>query len=323
MTDSTIGSGGDYTTIESWADYAPTTLTEVWRGLCLNQEFSESFELSGSTSSASNYKELTTNAGASFIDHASASTNALRYNASNGAAITSSSASQTIFLNENYARITKLQVRNTDTAYGSKVLRVSGTGARVEQCICENASGANVASEPLNIFGTGTVASSLIVQRASGANVIAGLVNGAIAVNCTFVVPSDLTAATNGVGGGYSASTIKNCALFGVSNFYTGTAPTISDCYTDDPSPPSGSTGVTYSTSSGTYFENISDGTHDYRIKAGSSLIDNGTYDATNAPYDIIGTAFGSGTTDVGCWEIYTAPSFKVAWAINSNMVIN
>lgn len=316
MTDSTIGSGGDYPTLALWEAGAPPTLTEVWRGLCLNEEFTGSSTLvtiAGSTSTSSFYKELTTASGAGFADNANASTNALRYNASNGAAITSTASNYTIYVNENYARITGLQIKNTNSIYAVQSLRVSATGCKVQSCIVEY-DGPTGSSYPLNCFGSISVSSCLIVQRASGAAKIAGLSNGTSVYNTTFATPGDLTASTDGVSAGYAGPVIKNCAIYGVTNVHDtgGTTPTYTTCYTNVASPPSGCTTASYSTSAGAYFENISDGTHDYRIQSSSSFVDNGTYDATNAPNDIIGTAFGSGTTDVGCWE-FAATGSSVA----------
>ncbi len=109
----TIGTGGDYTTLQAWEDASPANLVTsdvVWQGQCFNQEFFSSsaglLNVSGSTTDATRYKELTTYAGASFVDNAGVQTNALRYNASNGAGIRNSYAwGGPVSVNESYFRI--------------------------------------------------------------------------------------------------------------------------------------------------------------------------------------------------------------------------
>jgi hypothetical protein len=93
-----IGTGGDYTTIAAWLAACPANLVtadQIWQGKLKNQTFNEAVVFSGITTDATRYIELTTDTGASFRDNASVRSNALRYNASNGAAITSSDASNT------------------------------------------------------------------------------------------------------------------------------------------------------------------------------------------------------------------------------------
>ena len=54
-------------------------------------------------------------------------------------------------------------------------------------------------------------------------------------------------------------------------------------------------------------FKNITDGTHDFRIKPGADLIETGATDATNAGTDIAGTVRPAVVTyDIGCWEMIT-----------------
>ncbi len=304
----TIGTGGDYTTLQAWEDASPANLVtadQIWQGQCFNQEFFSSsaalLSVSGSTTDATRYKELTTYAGASFIDNANAQTNALRYNASNGAAIRGTYAwAGPVSVNESYFRISKVQIQSsTAVAFNGG----GTTGMVMDKCIVENSGTSN---EALKTYGSCTVKNSLIVGRSSG--VIALLSNGTNAYNCTFARTGSGTA--NIFNGSYGASTLKNCAFFGAAATLAGgsTSKTYTTCYTDTSSPPSGCTTVAYDTSTGSGFENKTDSTRDFRIKTGSALLDVGTTDTTNAAVDIAGTSRPQGSAyDVGAWELAAA----------------
>ena len=304
----TIGTGGDYTTLQAWEDASPANLVTsdvVWQGQCFNQEFFSSsgalLNVSGSTTDSTRYKELTTYAGASFVDNASVQTNALRYNASNGAGIRNSYAwGGPVSVNESYFRISKLQISAT-TAVGFN--GTGTTGLVIDKCIVENSGTTN---EALKTYGACTVKNTLVVGRSTG--VIAQLNNGTNAYNCTFVRTGSST--SNIFTGYYSTTTLKNCAFFGgATTLASGSSTrTYTTCYTDTASPPSGCTTVAYDTSTGSGFQNITDATRDFRIKTGSALLDVGTTDTTNAAYDIVGTARPQGAAyDVGAWELVVA----------------
>ena len=301
MTDSTVGAGQTYTTLQAWEDAAPATLTSIWRGII--QANSDDFDgstsvlltMAGSTSTASLYKELTVLAGESFVDHASASTNALDWNTANGASLTTSkSYGGTVAITEPYARIKRIMVRNTSTG-GRAFETGSGTGIEVDQCIFDGNRGAAM----VNVAAPGIkVSSSLFIQRASAATSIIRIGSGSSNFyNCTFVVPSGASAATNCIDESYASGTLKSCAMFGVTGVSDDSGMSYTTCHTDSADV---ETGVTSSLTYANQFENT---TNDWRVKSGADLIDGGTYDATNAPVDIIDTAFGSGTTDSGCWE--------------------
>ena len=304
----TIGTGGDYTTLQAWEDASPAnlvTVDQIWQGQCFNQEFFSSsaalLNVSGSTTDATRYKELTTYAGASFVDNASVQTNALRYNASNGAGIRNSYAwGGPVSVNESYFRISKLQIA-AGNAVGFN--GTATTGLVIDKCIFENSSTGN---EPLKTYGVCTVKNSLMVQRSTAT--CAALSNGTNVYNCTFVRTGSSTG--NIFTGSYGTSTLQNCAFFGGATTLAsgGTSKTYVTCYTDTASPPSGCTTVAYNTSTGSGFQNITDATRDFRIKTGSALLDVGTTDTTNAAYDIVGTARPQGSAyDVGAWELVVA----------------
>ncbi len=311
-TTKTIGTGGDYSTLALWIAACPANLVSgdvIYQGKCKNQLFSSASNLlsiAGITTDATRYIELTTDTGASFRDNASVQSNALQWNSSNGAAI-ECSAAYTVAIDipagsNAYFKLSKLQIRTASAGNAAAAFTAQGTGTvTVDGCIFE---GSSANSPPINIDTNAVVfTNNLVVNRKSGPSTIANFAGTSLtAVNNTFVVPSDLTAATNAIRLNYPASVLfQNCAFFGATNVVVnqlGSAPagtTFTNCAGDDASPPSGVTNRAYNTTTGSGFQNITDSTRDYRIKSGSALLDVGLADTTNAPVDIAGTARPSG----------------------------
>ncbi len=310
----TIGAGQTYTTLQSWEDAKPANLVtsdQIWQGViqAASDAFSASTPLAiaGSTSDATRYTELTVAAGASFVDNASVQTNALRFNSSNGASITGTSNYGNAIDYAEQFKCSRIQVQGTGSltrAMGNN--SGSGTIVDIDQCIFEGKSTGGSNGDGSVVIRGGKIRNSLVIARVSSANRIAEFNADASAINCTFAVPSDLTAATNGLRIRYGTYVIKNCAVFGATAdaSVAGTM-NATTCYTSDASPSTGFTTATYNTS---LFSNISNGTHDFRPVSGSALLNAGTTDATNAATDIAGTSRPqSSGYDVGCWELVAA----------------
>jgi hypothetical protein len=300
----TIGVGGDYTTLQSWEDAAPANLVtadQVWQGQinASTDSFSGSSTLltmSGSTSDATRYKELTTAAGASFIDNANILTNALRYSTANGCYITSSVAyAAAVVLNEAYARARKVQVLGTNNCYSMSLGQAT---VLVEQSILSS-SGATFAAASL-----GTLRNCLIYRTGVARTEIMQVSPGGEIDNCTIATLTATTYVFNAAG--YGTTNIKNSCFYNASTgLKTGTGTlAYTTCFNDLASPPSGVTQAAYDTSTGSGFQNISTGTQDYRIKSGSAMIDVGTT-LGSVTVDIAGTSRPQGSAyDVGCWEL-------------------
>lgn len=320
---STIGSGGDYSTLQAWEDAANANLVTadvLWEGRLISAatnltSTSTLLTVNGSTTDTTRYKFLTTAASASFRDHASVQSNALRWNSSNGASIEcTGSYGNAIEVTEANFRISKLQVRATGTQ--SLALNMSGSGAAMiaDGCIFEGTATGGSAGVLYMDNGT-SLRNCLVVQRSASANNIVFCALNGSAYNCTFAVPSNLAAATRAFTVSYGVLTLSNCAVFGATadvNLTGGSTLSATTCYTSDASPSTGFTNLAYDTSTGSGFENITDATRDFRIKSTSGLKDVGTTDATFAATDIAGTSRPSGSAyDVGAWEYFVAVTFK------------
>ena len=293
----------------------PDNVGVIWQGQCQNQEFSGTgnrISISGSTTSASAYKELTTVAGASFRDNANAQTNALRYNSSNGCGIINTgNGNATAQLAEIGARLSKLQIANTFSDGIGLTVSAGSTQTFVDYSIIE---GTQSGSEGAAVFNAATtVRNCLIVQRGSNTSTIVGTGTASPNFyNCTLVAPDDIAIAPFTIlfSGASGTVTVQNCGLFAgdstkVITFGSATY-NFTTCYSDI----SGTAGVTQCTYANE-FQNVNDATRDYRLKAGAAELDTGTTDATNAAFDIVGTSRPQGSAyDVGCWELVPAAPF-------------
>lgn len=325
IVEKTIGTTGDYATIDAWFAACPADLVaadQVWRGLLQNQEFviGASLVFTGKTVDSTRYVELTTQAGASFLDHANKATNALRYNAANGAAIRLTAASTiALLIQQRYTRISKIQIQAPNIASASSAISVSGTNglyADIDKCIIEG--GTTTSSNGVVLLNTSVIRNCAIIQNGTAAaSPIINLILASTAINCTMVSIS--TTLTAGIKCTYAASTVKNIYVGNVSANVTGTAPTKTNCYSSF-----AETGFTLAPFSTATFENITAGSVDLRLKAGSVLLDAGVTDATNSATDILGVARPQGASyDVGAYELPVAssPAAVMSWTEGTETV--
>lgn len=312
---STIGTAGTYTTLQSWEDACPADLVaadQIWQGQVKNQEFvgtATLLTIAGQTTDSTRYIELTTEAGASFVDNANKLTNALRYNASNGAAIrkTTSYSGVVIAVNTNYTRISKLQLSSTPS-YGFAI-SLSGTNCIIENMLsvahmtCYSLYGANC--QAINCLA---ICTSSFRNDCGGFFFQTG--SNMVMYNCTSVLYSGVVS-----GGGaaayrcsYSSNAIlKNCAGFGFVNFTYG-QPLSASCShnASDQTIAYGSSNqpsLTYADQ----FENAVSGTADFRVKSGATLISNGTdLSGSGVTTDIVGTPRSVPYT-IGAWQVVSS----------------
>lgn len=286
---------------------AATDVGIIWEGQCQNQEFSVAgtvLTITGSTTSTTTYKHLTTVSGASFRNHANVLTNPLRYNASVGAALRCTSAGGTcLSMAENNNRISNLQLKS-DTG---RALVVSGTVSFVDSCIVEGAVTSNSASNGTLLFsGNGTLRNSVVIQRGTGADHIIGTgTTSPNLYNCTIVAPVDLgdSPETIFLSGASGTVTVQNCALFVGNELKALHAGSATFNYTTCVSDIAGTANVTLANYEAEY-EDSGNAATDLRPTIMSAQIDAGTTDTTNAATDIKGTARPQQSAyDIGCWE--------------------
>jgi len=307
---SSIGTGGDYSTPQAWEDACPSNLVtddKVWRGECKNQTFTGGVTFSGVTTDATRYIELTTEAGASFRDHADAATNPLRLDTTKGATleITSGGNSVVAILAAN-VRISKLQLLKSGGWDHLMYSSSAGPSWTMENCILENKVGGCGYHE--TSAGNHYIRNCIFIQDTSGNdfNIYFRNAGDYYLYNCVFVRPSNRTPYNKAIFADWANVYCYNTAAFGYLGFAQAwTDGTYNAC---DYAISFGSNNLgplTYADQ----FENTSSasGTHDFRLKAGADLIDAGTdLSANGVTTDIIGTARGA-TYDIGAWEVEEA----------------
>lgn len=246
--------------------------------------------------------------GGSFKDNPNDATNALRYNAANGACIKQTSGDGVggadllgvVAANDAKVIIRNLQIRNAATGGFGPIIGLSTADANLtmQNCILNNSGTADEVMVRIS-GGTGlTMENSLVYMEnnANSGNQLGMYVTSATIpltiTNCTFAsstTKGNLTAIQNSPGG--NAVTIKNCAFYGWDTKdinLTGSI-TTTNCATDYSRSTSGLGGSNhqYDLVGTTEFESVTNGSEDFRLKSTSVKCRGG------------GTSIGAPTTDI------------------------
>src|SRR5262245_12438945 len=240
MATHSIGSGGSFSTPQLWEDDIPATLTEPRVGQLKNQEFSASIgpviEFSAHTTSSSNFILLECESGASFKDNANVRTNALRYNASNGAGLKVTSQFYVIRISGacNHLTIRGVQAINTGNAYNNAVFAQSSSAAcsnlLVRDCLFEATIGGTfVMHQAAGTSGVKFV-NCLVIQRSGSSHGFdCGTGGTTEIIGCTIVAPSNATSSGSGIDRVYGTCIVKNSAIFGFTTDASGGLDSSSD----------------------------------------------------------------------------------------------
>jgi hypothetical protein len=305
--------GADFATPALWFASFPSTLIDNEVGNFQNAEVvaSASQALTGVTAGSFTVT-MQAGAGNSFADNAGKLTNALAYNASNGAAlrVTASSSSPALDIQCSNFALIGIQVEKTD-AYGSVISfgNSSFSGRSINQVIAQHTNNTTVTGDVcLGVNdATGPVKNVLCLSAPSSGAGVGGINN--INQNCVY---QDITIVNLGTGVGrigfqapYGAPLLNNVVVAGFATDYSGTAGTCANNATDKGTfggtnyGTSGQVSVPLSTAT---WQNITPATADLRAKSsGTKLPANGTNTGTPST-DIVGTTRASPTT-IGAWE--------------------
>jgi hypothetical protein len=312
---STIGTATrDYSTIAAWEDATDVnivTADELHVGECYNDaEFAEAVTIAGATTDATRYRHLTVAAGESFADHADKLTNALKYDQTKGVGISSSTfGAQVVYLQENYARVSRVQIEAISTA--DRGVRMDNTNNLASGVLVDGTY------RQQGFYLSSTTAKCVnclaIVRNTAGA--VTGFhfqyfnVSTWGTFNCTAVRPSDLTGT---VGGGFRhsnsgrAAVAKNCAAFGFvggNEGFSNAAWASSDYNATDSATATGGGNDLVELTYANQFENVEDSTSDFRVKSGSDLDGAGVTDSSNTnDLDIVEQTREANPT-IGAWE--------------------
>lgn len=307
MATKSIGATGrDYATLALYASYLDglDTLSAAELGEMYNDgEFSVAgtvMTLTGFTPSASNTVTIRPASGQGFKDASGALTDDQQYDQTRGVAIkrTTNYGWALELGSIQYVTLQGLQIRGDGGSAGG--FHNLGDNSTIDSCIIEDYQGNNT------LTAAGAVLSnSIFVSFANGGGVPIILQSGADIVNSSILRPSDVS------GTGVSAiqisyaggSTLLNVNVFGFENAVTVASGSVTSttCYTDDATPPTGFTQVTYSNQ----FEATTSSGRDWRTKSGADIIGAGT--ASGAPStDMFGQTRPS-PPSVGHFELISA----------------
>ena len=319
-----------YTTIEAWEAACPSNLVaadQVWKGLCYNDgEFTPqgTLTIGGNTTDATRYMWLTAAVGQSFGEHATASTNALKYDQSKGVGAKANGDynGNNVTVSSAYTLIEKLQFKFD---YGSSQagLEITATNCTIRNSILYRTTDYGGYAPTLAMNGPyGLAVNCLIVGDSpnQGGSVSFNDSSAAV-INCTAISTTarDQPAFQNG----YAAPIVRNCLGLGYSrfardvSFYLGAGShhnATDKAYVSGNNPDMGPvpsyslTGVSLAAT--VYAQSPLDA----RILPGATVIGAGIRDAAyTLDLDIIGQPRSLTTPTIGCWEYASvaAPAFN------------
>lgn len=272
--------------------------------------------MSGKTTSAACNIRIRPAPGKGYADNPNVLTNELRYNPANGVAYRyTSNVGIALHINNNYVSLEGLQLyvkgANTSSPWGI-VGNVGLTGSNIERCLVELAHETSVA-RGINTDGVPVRSCIVISSSVRADNYLFNGASGVLFENCTAVRLSTLTAGT-GARGAFNAATsgnvrLVNCAAFNVPLLTdNGSYATVINCASD--------TAIAKGTGHKqnlVYADQFVNTASDFRLKAGSALIDAGAAEITHARA-ISGPRVQGSAPDIGAWE-YAAAATKLNMA--------
>jgi hypothetical protein len=303
----------DYSTLQSWEDAAPSDLTitdQRWIGECYDRgEFVDTganlLTFGGTVTDSTRYHILRCATGQSFSERARSA--ALAYDGTTGQGVAlrcSTAYRDPISPGVNYVHLQGLQVKSTQAS--SRPVSNTGSNHEADKCLFHSAS---------NVSAIGTfkkLTNCLVIYTGSNAstgNVPLEYPTGS-AYGCTLI---STAGAAYGFGvQNYGTATVKNCAVFGFTNFTQlgtgGAGFSAASDYNATSAASIPGTG-THNLTSQTFANQFVSTTNDFRVLSTANLVGAGTPDTTNIPTDITPSPRDASAPTIGAWEYHSAPT--------------
>lgn len=322
MTTKTVGlTGRNYSTLAAWAAYANALslaaheILEVYNdgGAVLD---TSTVTVGGWVANGFNVI-MRPGSGQGFKDHANRLTNALRWDASNGAALTNSVGYAIAYvLNGANLTVEDLQFRSSSASASGCV---QGRGSAViNRCIVRASSGGYAMPQTHAC----TVNDSLLLNNNGGGIQVSG--DSLVVNNCTL---ASIGGAGTGIQQSYTQGIpplVKNTVLF---NHTTDVQGTCASGTTNNATSKSAIGGTGWGTNvrvnvSSADFENVSSGTEDFRIKAGSTKLIGTGVASVGSGFDVVNTARSVSTPSIGAWESASASGTPAGLATETDTAL-
>ena len=333
----TVGSalaGRDYTSVQSAVDSGvPANLVNDGNsyevviypeGAGANGEYSQSGAFlnitNGSHVTSSTYT-LTIKAasGHAWFEHADAAVNRIAYDSSKGVALKfTGSYSVGITVSIPNVIIDGIQLKAAASPAQGILFNSTSTNCTVSRCIIQSRPGTT--GNGVGLLGAGghkLVNSVVILDTAEAAASAVALSYGSVCVNNTIVRPSQYPAAGKAFNIGYSANTVRNCAVFGFAvaaglgsgGSYNSDGHNCTD-FTSVPGSVSNLTSLNYADQFVNNNNNL--GVEDYRLKSSSQCVNAGVSATAFIPTDT--DALGTARPEGAAWDV-GAIEYKVVTA--------
>jgi hypothetical protein len=333
----------DFSTMQAWADSLPADLVadgNSYVGECYNDsEFNVKVVIANRTTSATRTITLRAAAGHSFRDHADVNNSRLWYDQTKGVGVRYSNGAYgetAILSSAQYTYIEGIQVWVTGNPSRAVGL-AANSGIRGCLLISRPNSNVNSSSGSVAHVGNGAgnfIYNSLVVLNSASGGCAVRCGYGANVINCTLVRPSNLTAAGIGIHVEGGVNTVRNTATFNFSQDASGASTNFSATSgynaTDKATSYVGSNNLLSQVYANQFVDASVVTAPDYRLKAGSTLINAGTNASSVTGNTTSINRRERGTWDIGAWEaaepattlLLNAPTIGAVNQASSNFIV-
>lgn len=307
----TIGTGGDYADWDAFLAAAPASLValdEQWNVKFKKQVFTRAgtFTFASKTTDATRYFNFTTDTDSAWWEAAGIRDLPLTLEPTRGATLqVTNGAAYGFNCSVDYTRFTGLQILNSSpNASTGPALYITSQqkGCVVDRCILDSYGTNSAVKAAAWVSGPHSVRNSLVILRGGdAASWIANFNSGATVENALCV---SLNVKVNvGIALQYATTTLTNVGVFNATAPETVATPAAKTACATDATVTGWST-VPYSVAT---FASITPASPDFRLPAGSGLIDAGTAIGTVLA-DVTGLSRPQGAAyDIGPWEFQVA----------------
>lgn len=308
----TVGSNArQYTTLDAAWAAIPTDVVASGNSYVIELYkdsefvFESEIVLSGKTTDATHTIDIRPAAGQGYLDNPNIATTPLRYNAANGVAFQTTWSAAGIQVNNNYVRVTGLQLFHNQPANNNKggVMLYNPFGANVvgcvfDRCLCEVNEWGSAGENGFYVNGDTIVRNCTVISKGGQARLFGTDSSSTTFENCTGIRNN------TSLGYGFSVrngTTIRNSVIVGADFAFNGTPVGSNNAWTGVIG--FGTNNKNNIVPADCFVDVASVATYDPRLKANSPLIDAGVTPSAANTSAINGNRQQGTSADIGAWE--------------------